>query len=127
MSKQKRTNAHGHNSAISYFDSIPFSQILSHISNIVKQENSTKKYFMELDEVIATLKEAGHGVSINGNVKKQFDEQVRKPYLCKLAENMKERFRLLTFISAFSIFNPSEYLLTESELAHYGESELNIE
>ena len=95
------------------------------ISNIVKQANSPGKYFTELDEVIATLNEAGHSVSVLGNIKEQFDEQVRKPYLCKLAENMKDRFQSIDIISAFSIFNPSELPSTESELAHYGESELN--
>ena len=95
------------------------------ISNIVKQANSPGKHFIELDEVIATLNEAGHSVSVLGNIKEQFDEQVRKLYLCKLAENMKERFQSIDIISAFSIFNPSELPSTESELAHYGESELN--
>ena len=62
------------------------------ISNIVKQVNRPGQYFTELDEVIATLNEAGHSVSVHGKLKEQFDEQVRKSYLCKLAENMKERF-----------------------------------
>ena len=44
---------------------------------------------------------------------------------CKLAENMKERFQSIDIISAFSIFNPSELPSTKSELAYYGESELN--
>ena len=38
---------------------------------------------------------------------------------------MKDRFQSIDIISAFSIFNPSELPSTESELAHYGESELN--
>ena len=38
---------------------------------------------------------------------------------------MKERFQATDIISAFSIFNPSELPSTESELAHYGASEIN--
>ena len=96
------------------------------ITNVEKQTQSPGKHFSELDDLLASLNEAGHSINVEGNVKERFDEQVRKPYLAKLIENMNERFQAIGVVSAFSIFNPSELPLMQSEVAHYGETELNI-
>ena len=96
------------------------------ITNVEKQTQSPGKHFSELDDLLASLNEAGHSINVEGNVKERFDEQVRKPYLAKLIENMNKRFQAIGVVSAFSIFNPSELPLMQSEVAHYGETELNI-
>ena len=47
------------------------------ISNIEKQIHSPGKYFTELNDLIATLDEAGHSISVQDNMKEEFDEHVR--------------------------------------------------
>ena len=99
------------------------------ITNVKKQTQSHGKHFSELDDLLTSLNEAGHSrhsINVEGNVKERFDEEVRKPYLEKLIENMNEQFQAIGVVSAFSIFNPSELPLMQSEVAHYGETELNI-
>jgi hypothetical protein len=54
------------------------------------------------------LNENSHPITVTATMKSQFDVQVRKPYLHKLIENLKERFPAVELISAFGILNPSE-------------------
>ena len=66
---------------------------------------SPSKYFSELEGLITDLNNTGHVINVEGNLKEKFDRVVRKPYLIKLVENMKEQFQTMEVVSAFS---PSE-------------------
>ncbi len=95
------------------------------ILSIEKLLQSPGKNLSEIDLLIARLDEAGFTVKAEENLRSNFDQQVRIPYISKLIENLKDRFPTMKLISCFSIFTPSELPQTDCELLHYGEGELD--
>ncbi len=78
------------------------------ILSIEKLLQSPGKNLSEIDLLIARLDEAGFTIKAEENLRSNFDQQVRMPYISKLIENLKDRFPTMNLISCFSIFTPSE-------------------
>ena len=53
-------------------------------NSIEHQVNNPGKYFSEIVHLILTLNEANHPISMPGNIKAKFNQEVRIPYLTKL-------------------------------------------
>ena len=60
------------------------------IASIEKLLQSPGKYLSKIDELISCLGTAGFTVTAEGNLRTEFDQQVRIPYLSKLIKNLKD-------------------------------------